>query len=162
MEGESSSFSRCSRLRRGRGGFTLIELMVVIGVISIALLGLIASMIFGMKANESASRRTIALNHARTIMGEIRDSDKSYVWPTRHAALMNNPTDRIALNAAPLSDPVLADNPEQMTRNVLISLLTGDAYRVNNLRKVQVRVYFTVKGIEKSVELIGFVPRIKT
>lgn len=147
-----------------RRGFSLIEILIVVVVVAIALMGLMASLAFGLQASGNAERMTEATNHARRVVGIIRadaTSAQTGVFPgtapyTPNNALENaDDSERTALNAAPLTD---LPGDTNMERNIQITYLTdpGGQPQRDNLARIQVRVFWTVKGQEHMVEMVAF------
>lgn len=56
-----------------RFGFTLIELMIGVGILVIAIAGLLGVFTACFGLNESAGNLTIAISHARCVIEEVRD-----------------------------------------------------------------------------------------
>ena len=63
---------RAQPRHRAQSGFTLIEVMVALVVLSIGLLGIAKLVLFGVRANDSAYLRTQAVNLAYGILDNMR------------------------------------------------------------------------------------------
>jgi prepilin-type N-terminal cleavage/methylation domain-containing protein len=57
-----------ARFKRRQDGFTLAELLISIAIISVALLGTLSSLAFGIKASDSSADQTQALNLDRRML----------------------------------------------------------------------------------------------
>jgi len=55
-------------------GFTLVEVMITVAVVSLALFGLLAANTAIQRSNRTSFDRTVALQHANQILERIRDS----------------------------------------------------------------------------------------
>ena len=66
---------RVSRRHRAQSGFTLIEVMVALVVLSIGLLGIAKLVLFGVRANDSAYLRTQAVNLAYGVLDNMRGNN---------------------------------------------------------------------------------------
>lgn len=142
-------------------GFSLIEVMITVVVVAIALLGLLSAFAYGMKADENAHRRSEATNHARFILGQVRrDASVMQDWTSNSlpAAFLMADADRDRLDAAPLAGLPANSNT---TRNIQVTRGVG-AGHLSNLARVQVRVYYSIRGNEKSVEVIALQPQRDT
>jgi len=137
--------------RRRAQGFSLIEVLIVIIVVALALLGTIASMTFGLKSSKQAERLSEATNYARESIGLVRDQGLAWATPL-DAALNDSESTRRDLNAAPLTAMPAGTN---MKRNIQVLQGTGPG-ELANVARVRVRVYWTIDGHEKSVELVAF------
>lgn len=60
-------------MRKGRAGFTLVELMIAAAILAVALVGLLGVFIGSFGLIELGRNLTIAVDHARCVMEEIRD-----------------------------------------------------------------------------------------
>jgi len=69
---ENLSRKTLMNLRYGREGFTLIEVIIVIGILSIALLMIARIFPLGMRAKESAERCSVAAVLGQRLMEEIK------------------------------------------------------------------------------------------
>lgn len=143
------------------------ELLIALVIIAIALLGLISALAYGMRANEGAERRSQALNYARMLMGEIKrnaalPSPDSWVWDTPPTGLFDSSdTDHTtALDAAPF-DTGLFPPDTRMTRNIMVVQPLASSGHRSRLARVRVRVFWEKNGVEKDVELVGYVPFVE-
>lgn len=83
-----------TRSQRRARGFSLVEILVAIGVCSIGLMGTTAALLYGVRGQTISGRHTVATNYARHLMEIIR-------------------TQRLAFNGAPINEngPVRLDAP---------------------------------------------------
>lgn len=141
-------------------GFSLVEVLIALVVIAIALLGLISAFTYGLRANESSEQRAVALNHARTLMGETRQRADSYGvigGNSLEAGLADAAdADRTALAATPY-DTGQVPAGTTFERNIQITKPLGAGYRAN-ISRITVRVYWKERGSEKHVEFTAYTP----
>jgi type II secretory pathway pseudopilin PulG len=57
-----------------RKGLTLVEILLALGVFTVAILGLVGGIVTAMRTQSSAREQAVALNAARKVMEEIRNS----------------------------------------------------------------------------------------
>jgi prepilin-type N-terminal cleavage/methylation domain-containing protein len=69
-----SKENRTGRAAEMRGGFTLVEVVVAIGILAVAVLPLIALMAIGVQANRESAERSRAALIAESIFSELRQS----------------------------------------------------------------------------------------
>ena len=60
--------------RRGKKGFTLLELVITAGILIFALCGLLASYVACLELNETTKNSNLALNAAMAVLEEIRSA----------------------------------------------------------------------------------------
>lgn len=127
--------------------------MIVIIVVSVALLGLIASIAFGLSASEHAEQMTQATNHARKAVSLLRDNATAFDAIARGTFNGLGQTDFAAL-PAPLDS--LPNNANmKMDVQMLEGVGAGGDYK-DDIARIQVQVFWTIKGNEKHVELVAF------
>ncbi|GMU54794.1 MAG: hypothetical protein AMXMBFR33_39400 [Candidatus Xenobia bacterium] len=142
----------CEICRRVRRGYSLVEILIMLVVVTIALLGLMGSFAYGVRANAQAQKTATATGYASQVMDMIRTNNYAWVDPSGN---LNDPSaaTRKALNAAPLT---MAPDDAGFTRNVEITQGIGAGYKAN-IARIKVRVFWrTDAGTEKTVELVGF------
>jgi type II secretory pathway pseudopilin PulG len=142
----------CEICRRVRRGYSLVEILIMLVVVTIALLGLMGSFAYGVRANAQAQKTATATGYAAQVMDMIRTNNYAWVDPSGN---LNDPSaaTRKALNAAPLT---MAPDDAGFTRNVEITQGIGAGYKAN-IARIKVRVFWrTDAGTEKTVELVGF------
>lgn len=130
-------------------GFSLLETMIAVVVITIAILGLLAGFAYGISSNDHAQRMVVAGGHASQVMDLIRSNNLAWDDTSLNDA---DPDTRKALDAAPLSQAAAADG---YTRNVQVTQGIGADHKAG-IARVVVRVFWEEKGVEKSVMLTGF------
>jgi len=65
-----------------RAGFTLIELMIALAVISIVIVGFIGANVVAQRNNEEMHERTTAIQDANRAIEQIRDASRAGTFPT--------------------------------------------------------------------------------
>lgn len=144
--------SRHCTTRQWRHGYSLVEILIMMVIVTIALLGLMGSFAYGVRANAQAHKTATATGYASQVMDMIRTNNYAWVDPSGNLADPDGST-RKALNAAPLT---MAPADAAFTRNVEITQGIGAGYKAN-IARIKVRIHwFTDAGAEKTVELVGF------
>lgn len=148
-------------------GFTMVEVLIAVGVLSIASLGVMGVLTFGLVAGDTAGNFSAATQLGREILEIIRiDRGNFDLFPPSDApaGLINgSSSDRTPLAAAPFNDPVygIVDNPatpaiegisnvERFKRNIQVTAVD------ERLNRIQVRIFWIQNGVEKSVETVAF------
>lgn len=108
--------------RRAKQGFTLVELLVVVGILAVVILGLIETFLVGAVLTDLSNRKTVALGEAQDKMEEILDYDY----------------DQIATDYASGGTPGNTFNLSQITGKGVITIDATDA----TLLKIDVVVSF--------------------
>ncbi len=67
-------FSRLYKIRADKG-FTLVEVMITVGILAIVIVGLLQLFIYSSTLAEAAGNTTLAINEAQNKMEEIRNHD---------------------------------------------------------------------------------------
>ena len=84
-----------------RGGFTLIEVMIAISILSFGLLGLAAMQLYAMQGRSSGRHSTFAATLAQTHMDELQRRNWNTVADTGGAWLSQVQNNLAALNTLP-------------------------------------------------------------
>jgi type IV pilus assembly protein PilV len=106
-----------SKLRQTRArGFTLVEILVTLVVMSVGLLGLAALQLTSLKANHGSATRTQAVYLAYDIIDRMRAN------PNAAAAGSYN----IAISSAPTGGTVAGDDLVAWKQNIVNALPKGD------------------------------------
>ena len=90
----------------GREGFTLIEVMVVCGVLVVGAMGLLASQGSLMNAQTQNKETALALSVARGVIEEVRETPYDQITPHNFEASFNTDLDRNELNTL-LGEPAV-------------------------------------------------------
>lgn len=132
--------------------------MYSVGILSIACLGVISVLTFGMLTGDAAGNFSTATQLGREIIEIIRtDRINIPIFPVSSipAGLTDtalSTTPRKAINAPPLDNPVYGlPSDGRFTRNIQITPVTA-----NRFNRVQVRIYWIQNGTEKMVETVAF------
>lgn len=137
------------RTRKKHSGFTLVEVMFSIAVLSIAALGVMGVLTYGAVAGDTAGNFSVATQLGRELIENIR-VDRFNLDPFNPpSGLVDaSPTARTPLNAPPL-DAITASLPDEprFTRNIAITEVEAD-----RLAQITVRVYWFQQSREKFVE----------
>jgi len=118
------------RALRGRGGYTLIELLAVLTIFLIVVSSLTTLFVSGAKAELDANRRFQAQQSARVaverLAGEIRTAGLG-PWPATFAAISVAEPTHIVLHHDLDGDGVIAGNGETITWRLTGTTLRRDA-----------------------------------
>lgn len=71
-----------SRIPRTTRGFTLVEVIIALGVLSIATAVLISMLGRGVALGDHSRHRTVAANIGESILAEIQARPNAFVWPS--------------------------------------------------------------------------------
>lgn len=154
--------------RKRRHGFTLIEVMYSVGLLSIALLGVIATITYGMMTADMAGNFSAAAHLGQEVVEIIRTDRTNLptfglppntnrtpvqVAPTGLIDIGGiNVTPRQAVSAVPLNRPEYGlPSDGRFSRNIQITPVT-----LGRFNRIQVRIYWTQNGKEKMVETIAY------
>jgi len=77
------------RFKKNRNGFTLLELMIAVGVLIVALAGLLGVFAHLISLNENSSKLTLAVAACQAKLEEIRNSTFSNIYTTYNGASFN-------------------------------------------------------------------------
>ena len=77
------------RRKDNRNGFTLLELMIAIGVLIVALVGLLGVFAHLILLNENSSKLTLAVTACQTKLEEMRNSTFSTLYTTYNGTSFN-------------------------------------------------------------------------
>ena len=150
-------------------GFTLVEVIVSLTLISIALLGVMGAIAYGTKHSGSGEELTEATHIARTYLSYIQEStlldtieSETGEWPSESSGL-NDAVEELR----PLDDPPfgleakLDFSPAQIEkyrRRIRSQRVSDDlADHRFNLARVQVTIFWESKQGERNVLLTGLV-----
>ncbi len=70
-----------AKQRSNLSGFSLIELMVAVGILAIAIFGIFHAYSVGFMGMADARDRTVATNYAREVMEDIKNKDFDQIVP---------------------------------------------------------------------------------
>lgn len=137
--------------QRSIRGFSIIEVLIAVVVLSIGILGVLSALLYGFRASSHAERVAEATNYGRQIIEGIRIQNLVFPPP---APSWSETTDsgRRPLNAAPFDAGVTALPNANYRRNIQISYLPPN----NTIARIQVRIYWSSSGFEHFVELVGY------
>lgn len=145
-----------------RRGFSLIEVLIAVGVISVALLGVLSVFAFGVRAQHTGGRTTEAINYCRELMEVIRLQNLAFQsWGTTGAlpgsgSGVNDADDTVR---RPIEEPFSGNQPvppnTNFTRNIRIKKLATSGYQ-SNVVIISVKVFWADRGKEREVQLQAF------
>lgn len=157
--------------RRSRRGFSMIEVLVALGVIATGLLGLMSVFIAGQKANTFGQNMARATNIARQIHEVVRSQGLAFntgTFPPTAASGLNSTT-RVNFNAAPPAQFAglvttveamgedLVDgtyDPEFFKRTIVTSRASTDPNsHLYSMLTMTVTIYWIENGVERSVRM---------
>lgn len=134
-----------------RAGFSLIEVLIAVGVLGIGILSLVAALAYGSRAGGYAGRLSEATGYGRELINLIRSQNIPFNSPINDA-----PSARVALDAPPFGG--LLPSGTSFTRNIQMQRLKAatdggsDDYRFD-LYRVTVMIYWRERDVEKHVRL---------
>ena len=149
--------------RRQLRGFSLIELLIAMGVIAVGLLGVAASLTFGSRQSGHGEKMLIATNQARIILEAI--GGRSLLsnpplaagnLPPAASGINDGANDRRALTAPPFDNPdehpdILPGVLDQFTRRIRLTRRGLDGTPGEFLVNTEVTIFWKEKGVERSV-----------
>lgn len=149
--------------RRQLRGFSLIELLIAMGVIAVGLLGVAASLTFGSRQSGHGEKMLIATNQARILIESLDGQNlvsnpplAGNNLPPATSGVNDGLGDRRPLTAAPFNNP--ADHPDilpgvldQYTRRIRLSRRGTAGTPGEFLVNAEVTVFWKEKGVERSV-----------
>jgi type II secretory pathway pseudopilin PulG len=146
----------------------MVEVLVSVGVLSIASLGVMGVLTYGLMAGDAAGNFSTATQLGREMIEIVRTDRTNFdLFPPTDAPaglIDSGPTTRTPLAAAPFDQPVygLVDDPAtagvtegipnvgRFTRNVQVTAINS------RFNRIQVRIYWIQNGVEKMVETVAF------
>lgn len=160
-QGRRGANLRAARFRSGRGGFTLIEVLVAAMILSIGLVGVSSMIYFGVISHQKSAHYTIAGERAMQEMERIRDAgylgavvDASH-FPSVNYHIVDAHT--VRFNVADLPSGVGTISINEDSEAQAINPSTGQPYA--NMKRVTVTVAWggarRVSGIYNLVTLIS-------
>lgn len=150
---------------RSKRGMSLVEVMIAVAVLSVAILGVLSAIAFGLRSAAYGQRVTEATNLARQISETIRAQGHAYLsttvdWyntPAITQASFNNDIHKISYGAP------FANIPDNgiYRRTINISQLGtgGFAGFEGYLYQIRVTVYFYERGSMRQVQMVSVARR---
>ncbi len=153
-------------IRRARQGFSIIEILIAIVVITIGVMGVLGSLAFGLQSTDNSERLSKAVQISRKIMEQalIDGPAGREVTPVPINANGLTGTSYNALFNVPGAGLSTQDF-QNYTRQIEWFALAGPELVTNNplgwesqvLQKCRVTVFFRDRyGVQKSVQCVGF------
>lgn len=148
-------------------GFTMVEVLVSVAVLSIASLGVMGVLTFGVVAGDSAGDFSTATQYGRELVENIR-VDSINLSPFDPPPGLSNASDseRVALNAAPFDSPLMNIPADpRFRRNIQIVAWPGGGAVSDqtSLVRIRVRVFWdspdqqqTSRKGERMTETVAF------
>ncbi len=139
--------------RKGRG-FSLLELLITVGVVSLGLLGLVSVLAYGVKASRSSEMSSLAMGHSIHLIELIRSRNLGFssgaVPPSGYSGLNDLPHERRALDAWPFQSDFEADSAFQ--RCLSIRRVGDDAEEYDHeVLLIRAEVFWSENNEERSV-----------
>lgn len=144
----------------------MVEVLIAVGVLSVASLGVMGVLTFGLMAGDTAGNFSSATQLGREVIEIIRIDGNIRLFPlsSAPAGLIDaSPSTRTPLTAPPLDKVYygLVDDPntpaiegipnvERFTRNIQVTAID------QRFNRIQVRIYWIQGGTEKWVETVAF------
>ena len=166
MKGQRRCADTHSQQNRGipmkKKGFSLLEVMTALLVITIGILGVASVYIWTLTGAEHGTQVGAALQTAQALIGLIKSEnqvpfgspslqvDDSY---QDNSGLFDASGVQRPLNYKPFASNFPAHSP--FTRNIHISLLGEESYQ-QNIAVIQVKVFWKEKGAEKDVSFVAY------
>lgn len=157
---------------KGRRGaaFTITEVLIAIGVTSVALLGILSAIAFGLFSTNHAGRTTQANNLARHTLELIRTRNLPFTFatipPGNGDGLNDTNTQRRAMTDPPFVPADFADSggkvfPDLQTyqRNIQMEPVKPGTYTNNGsatLMRIKISIFWTERTVERSVTIYGY------
>lgn len=138
-------------------GFSFLEVLISVVVLTIGLLGVMGSLTFGLRASAYSGTTSEAVNCARQILERIRLQNLAWsdnVIPPDTVGLADTASDRRAIEAPPFQAMTPSRNLRRNIQMHRVSMVASDPNY--NLMQVQVTIYWFDRGSEKSVALCAF------
>lgn len=136
-------------------GFSLIEVMVAVGVLAVGILGVFACFAFGMRAEELADRKTQATYRARQLVDLIRTRNLPFLGvcpPPTSSGLNDPPGQKRPLNDPPFANDFASDTG--FSRSIRIERVSNNpADYAYDMVRVRVVLYWNQKGTDRELEL---------
>ncbi|MFN8609265.1 MAG: prepilin-type N-terminal cleavage/methylation domain-containing protein [Vulcanimicrobiota bacterium] len=122
-------------------GFSLIEVLVAVLLMSVSLLALYAAMTYGVRANAHGKLLGEATNAGREILCLIKG--RGWAGDPNYTSLLNDPVDaRLPLNAAPFEDDLASYATSPFTRNLSVRRLGPPGTFRHELVSLKVVIYW--------------------
>jgi uncharacterized protein (TIGR02598 family) len=138
---EPNAASKC--LKGNRGGFSLVEVVLAIGVVAFAFVAIFALLPTGMNTFRQAMDTSVGAQIAQRIAGELQESDYyDLLKQTKPAinTLSNNPDEQHGLLPRRYFDDqgneIRVDNPEAVTNDERLKILYEVSVRVSRASQV--------------------------
>lgn len=123
--------------RSGRRGLSLVEVLIAMAVLTIGLLGLMASLLASTTYVQLSEARTVATNHARDLMERLLAADETgesvavgmiELWEAIQAGEeppppISLPEQRYTVKFFDPSDPRLPARPTELTQEAMVGRL---------------------------------------
>lgn len=137
-----------------RVGFTLVEILIAVAVLSVGILGTLSALAFGVNAVKMGDRTSEATNLARQIVEFVRLNASNIggvdiFEDTLPSSLNEADSTRTAMDATPL-EGLNFDADLNYTRNIQVTFPNNP-----DIAQIRVRVFWDERGNEKFVELIA-------
>lgn len=140
-----------------RRGFSLMEILVAVGVLAIGLLTLVGAVAYGLSVASEGEKHHQAVEHARRLIALTRARDLPYTQPTvppgPTSGINDAPSVRRPLGAPPFAGDGFPPDAG-FERNIRLDW-DYPGYRADRLVKVTVTLYWQSKGRERSLTLTG-------
>ncbi|MEW6280563.1 MAG: prepilin-type N-terminal cleavage/methylation domain-containing protein [Candidatus Eremiobacterota bacterium] len=131
-------------------GFSIIEMLISVLILTIGMLGVIGALTFGLRASSVSGTTSDAVNYSRQIIETIRVQNLDW-----GGVITSDPASaRTDLNAPPFAS--LPSNTN-LRRNIQFSRVSGNPSDYEyNLYQIRVSVYWFDRGNEKSVSMCAY------
>ncbi|MBM4073169.1 MAG: hypothetical protein FJ271_30240 [Planctomycetes bacterium] len=138
---------------RSRAGFSQVEILVAVAVLSIGILGVCATFAFALRAESQAGALTEAVGYARTMTELIRVNNLPFKQPVQ-PELLDGANTRRALNEAPFASDLPAGTP--FTRNISVQLRSNQSGNyLNTVARITVTIFWYDRGTERRYALVS-------
>ncbi len=143
----------------GARAFSTIEVLVAVFVTSIALLGLLGSLGYGVRASRSGEVMSQAINHCTKLIELTRSRNLDFQGnppPPPATSGVNDSSDAVRrpLNAPPFASDFPADTAFE--RNIRLERMGASGDYNYDVMKITCTVFWTENGRERSLQFEAF------
>ncbi|MBS2040703.1 prepilin-type N-terminal cleavage/methylation domain-containing protein [bacterium] len=133
-------------------GFSLVEVLVAVLMMSVSLLALYAAMTYGVRANHHGLLLSEATNAGREILSLVKG--RGWAGDPNLQSVLNDPVDaRLSLNAPPFEEDLAAYASSRLKRNLSVRRLAPVGTFEHELVSLKVVIYWDEGRRQNSLPL---------